>query len=126
MNHLVVPALFVLAAATVSAADRTEGQADATRSVVYARHGMVAAAHPLAVEIGLDVLKAGGNAVDGGTVFLESGISHTIRRELVRRGHKVSESNGAFGGYQAIMRIGETGVLSGASESRKDGCAAGY
>ncbi len=45
-------------------ADRPEGRAFATRSVTYARHGMVAAAHPLAVQIGLDVLKAGGSAVD--------------------------------------------------------------
>lgn len=34
------------------------------RSVTMAPHGMVAAAHPLAVQIGLDVLKKGGNAVD--------------------------------------------------------------
>ena len=34
------------------------------RSVVHARNGMVAAAHPLAVNIGLDILKAGGSAVD--------------------------------------------------------------
>ena len=40
------------------AADRTEGRMFATRSVVHARHGMVAAAHPLAVQIGIDVLKA--------------------------------------------------------------------
>jgi gamma-glutamyltranspeptidase / glutathione hydrolase len=46
------------------AADRPEGRPFATRSVVYARHGMVAAAHPLAVEIGLDVLKRGGSAAD--------------------------------------------------------------
>ena len=49
---------------TVFAADRPEGRAFATRSVTYARHGMVAAAHPLAVQVGLDVLKAGGSAVD--------------------------------------------------------------
>ncbi|HZT80057.1 MAG TPA: gamma-glutamyltransferase [Gemmataceae bacterium] len=34
------------------------------RSVVMAPHGMVAASHPLAAQIGLDVLKKGGNAVD--------------------------------------------------------------
>ena len=34
------------------------------RSVVHARHGMVAASHPLAVQIGLDVLRDGGSAVD--------------------------------------------------------------
>jgi gamma-glutamyltranspeptidase/glutathione hydrolase len=48
----------------VFAADRPEGRSFATRSVTYARNGMVAAAHPLAVQIGLDVLKAGGSAVD--------------------------------------------------------------
>jgi gamma-glutamyltranspeptidase/glutathione hydrolase len=34
------------------------------RSVVMARHGMVAASQPLAAQVGLDVLKAGGNAID--------------------------------------------------------------
>jgi gamma-glutamyltranspeptidase/glutathione hydrolase len=36
----------------------------ATRSVVYARHGMVCAAQPLAVQAGLEILKEGGSAVD--------------------------------------------------------------
>lgn len=35
-----------------------------TRSPVFARHGMVASSQPLATEIGLRVLKQGGNAVD--------------------------------------------------------------
>lgn len=51
-------------APAVRAADRTEGEMFATRSVVYARNGMVAAAHPLAVRIGVEVLQDGGSAVD--------------------------------------------------------------
>ena len=34
------------------------------RSVIFARHGMVATSHPLAAQAGLDILKTGGNAID--------------------------------------------------------------
>ena len=64
MRRFLVVALMIVATAFVIAADRPEGRSFATRSVTYARHGMVAAAHPLAVQVGLDVLKAGGSAVD--------------------------------------------------------------
>lgn len=64
MRVLLLSALCVGIVAVVTAADRPEGRLFATRSTVYARHGMVAAAHPLAVQIGLDILKRGGSAVD--------------------------------------------------------------
>jgi gamma-glutamyltranspeptidase/glutathione hydrolase len=64
---------------------------------------------------------------DGGIVYLEEGIPPEVRRELVRRGHVLRQTTGtAFGGYQAVSRNPTTGVLAGASESRKDGCAIGY
>jgi gamma-glutamyltranspeptidase/glutathione hydrolase len=64
---------------------------------------------------------------DGGTVHLESGIPAEVRRELIRRGHRLVETTGtAFGGYQAVWRDPVTGVLFGATESRKDGLALGY
>jgi gamma-glutamyltranspeptidase/glutathione hydrolase len=53
-------------------------------------------------------------------------VSATIRRELVRRGHRLADTIGRFGGYQAIARDPASGVYAGASESRKDGCAIGY
>ncbi len=62
----------------------------------------------------------------GGVVHLERGVPDEVRRELVRRGHQLAEIVGAYGGYQAVARDPVTGVLSGASESRKDGCAMGY
>ncbi len=59
-----VLAVALAAGAAVQAADRTEGKMFATRSVVYARHGMVASAHPLASQVGIDILQKGGSAAD--------------------------------------------------------------
>lgn len=63
---------------------------------------------------------------DGGFVSLESGFSQKTKRELMKKGHKISEVLGAYGGYQAIMYDAKNKVYYGASESRKDGQAAGY
>lgn len=68
----------------------------------------------------------GTTMLDGGTLYLEAGVSGEIRRELTRRGHKLGVTIGRDGGYQAVMWNAETGVYAGASESRKDGCALGY
>jgi gamma-glutamyltranspeptidase/glutathione hydrolase len=58
-------ALLVVIAGLLPAADRpTPAPYKAGRSVTIAPHGIVAASHPLAAQIGLDVLKKGGNAVD--------------------------------------------------------------
>jgi gamma-glutamyltranspeptidase/glutathione hydrolase len=62
----------------------------------------------------------------GGRVNLESGFDPEIVRELVKMGHNVSYVSGGYGGYQAIMYDAKDKVYYGASESRKDGHAAGY
>ncbi|MCB9650511.1 MAG: gamma-glutamyltransferase family protein [Deltaproteobacteria bacterium] len=48
----------------IGGGDRIEGQPFATRAPVYARHGMAATAQPLATQVAIDLLKAGGSAVD--------------------------------------------------------------
>jgi len=63
---------------------------------------------------------------NGGTVNLESGIRWEEIQKLLRMGHKVQWDLGGYGGYQAIMKDHKRGVYFGASESRKDGQAAGY
>lgn len=68
----------------------------------------------------------GGEMTDGGTVNLESGFAYETRRALAQKGHDVNFSAGGYGGYQAILKDPESGVYYGASESRKDGHAAGY
>jgi len=68
----------------------------------------------------------GSKMSDGGRVNLESGIPYKAIRELVRKGHHVKYTVGGYGGYQAILRDELNGVYYGASESRKDGQAAGY
>ncbi|CEE47621.1 Gamma-glutamyltranspeptidase [Xanthomonas citri pv. citri] len=63
---------------------------------------------------------------DGGEVNLETGFSYDTIRALMRKGHRVIFADGPYGGYQAIARDPVSGVYYGASESRKDGQAAGY
>ena len=63
---------------------------------------------------------------NGGIVSLESGFDYAVIRDLVLRGHAIQAEVGPFGGYQAIMKHPEFGTWFGASESRKDGQAAGY
>lgn len=62
---------------------------------------------------------------DGGELDLETGFDYATIRELMRKGHSVRFANGPYGGYQAIMVNPEGGYV-GASESRKDGQAAGF
>ncbi|HET6348221.1 MAG TPA: gamma-glutamyltransferase [Candidatus Krumholzibacteria bacterium] len=50
--------------AVISPMNSHAERGNATRSVVYGQHGMVCAAQPLAVQAGIDMLKAGGSAVD--------------------------------------------------------------
>ncbi len=64
--------------------------------------------------------------IDGGKLQVESGIAYETVRGLMQRGHKVEFAVGPYGGYQAIMFDSEQDVYYGASESRKDGHAAGY
>lgn len=49
---------------TVKGYDRITGEPFASRSEVIGQNGMVATSHPLATQIGLDILKKGGTAID--------------------------------------------------------------
>ncbi len=62
----------------------------------------------------------------GGSVAVESGIRTEVVEALKLKGHQISSETDGFGGYQAILIDWKNGVLHGATEPRKDGCAAGY
>ncbi|HEY9101541.1 gamma-glutamyltransferase [Chitinimonas sp.] len=67
----------------------------------------------------------GGTMTDGGMVSLETGYPYATIQQLLQKRHKITYDLGGYGGYQAIMRL-PNGAWAGASESRKDGQAAGY
>jgi gamma-glutamyltranspeptidase/glutathione hydrolase len=66
MKHLPLALLgfSLLAPLALAQPDRINGRAFATRSPVLGQHGMVCTSQPLASQIGIDILKAGGSAVD--------------------------------------------------------------
>ena len=62
--------------------------------------------------------------VDG--LRLENGYSDAIAAELTAMGHQIVRTETPIGGAQAIRIDPDSGVLIGASDPRKDGCAIGY
>ncbi|MDX9724918.1 MAG: gamma-glutamyltransferase [Bacteroidales bacterium] len=68
----------------------------------------------------------GQNMTDGGTLCLEDGFRWEVIQKLLSMGHRIEWNLGSYGGYQAIMWDEKNKVWYGASESRKDGQAAGY
>ena len=64
MNKVIGFILLLTMATTGSGYDRITGEKFASRSEVIGQNGMVATSHPLATQIGLDILKQGGTAVD--------------------------------------------------------------
>ena len=65
MSRLAFLALFCITSSSlVAQIDRITGKPFATRSEIIARHGVVCTSVPLATQVGLDVLKRGGSAVD--------------------------------------------------------------
>ena len=63
---------------------------------------------------------------NGGILLLESGFRWEEIQKLLQMGHTIQWDLGGYGGYQAIMWDEKNKVWYGASESRKDGQAAGF
>jgi gamma-glutamyltranspeptidase/glutathione hydrolase len=68
----------------------------------------------------------GQQMTNGGILLLESGFRTEVIQKLMSMGHTIQWDLGGYGGYQAIMWDDKNKVWFGASESRKDGQAAGY
>ena len=63
--------------------------------------------------------------VENGKLKVERGYSDAVRADLAALGHDVVVPRTPIGGAQSIV-IHDNGVLEGASDPRKDGCALGY
>ena len=61
----------------------------------------------------------------GGVLTLETTIADETARRLAALGHAVAWADAPHGGGQAIAIDRATGVLTGGSDPRKDGCALG-
>ena len=57
-------ALVIFSPFNLFSQDRITGEMFSTRSEVISQNGMVATSHPLASQIGIDILQNGGNAID--------------------------------------------------------------
>jgi gamma-glutamyltranspeptidase/glutathione hydrolase len=63
---------------------------------------------------------------EGEATIVERGIPEAAIEGLIARGHRVTVRERPWGGAQAVAIDWQRGVLIGASDGRKDGCAAGY
>jgi gamma-glutamyltranspeptidase/glutathione hydrolase len=133
--HTIIPAFAtldgeaLLAFGVMGAAMQPQGQVQVLSNIVDFGMGVQAAGDAPRVRHEGSTEPTGESPIaGGGTVHLEPGFATAAVDGLRARGHRIEPmgNRGAFGGYQAIRRDLHAGVYLGASESRKDGHAAGF
>ncbi len=133
--HTIIPAFGIrdgealLAFGVMGAAMQPQGQVQVLTNILDFGMGLQAAGDaPRVRHEGSTEPTGAPPLAGGGTVHLEPGFDAAAIEGLRRRGHRIEPmgSRAAFGGYQAIRRDLVGAVYLGASESRKDGHAAGY
>jgi gamma-glutamyltranspeptidase/glutathione hydrolase len=133
--HTIIPAFAkregeaLLAFGVMGAAMQPQGQAQVLTNLLDFRLGLQGAGDaPRVRHEGSTEPTGAPPLAHGGTVHLEPGFAPNAVEALRARGHRIEPmgNRAAFGGYQAIRRDLSTGVYFGASESRKDGHAAGF
>jgi gamma-glutamyltranspeptidase/glutathione hydrolase len=133
--HTIIPAFAIragealLAFGVMGAAMQPQGQVQVLSNIIDFGMGLQAAGDAPRVRHEGSTEPTGAPPLPGGgTVHLEPGFDAAAIEGLRARGHRIEPAGppGAFGGYQAIKRDLRSGVYVGASESRKDGHAAGF
>ncbi|HJR70680.1 MAG TPA: gamma-glutamyltransferase, partial [Gammaproteobacteria bacterium] len=133
--HTIIPAFAtrdgeaLLAFGVMGAAMQPQGQVQVLSNLVDFGMGLQAAGDaPRVRHEGSTEPTGAAQDPSGGAVYLEPGFPPAALAGLRTRGHRlgVAANAATFGGYQAIRRDLRTLVYAGASESRKDGHAAGY
>jgi len=61
-----------------------------------------------------------------GLIEFEGGVPAEVKERLLAMGHELADDDALIGGSQAIAIDWQSGVLTGGSDPRKDGCAMGY
>ncbi|MCB0489886.1 MAG: gamma-glutamyltransferase [Cyclobacteriaceae bacterium] len=130
--HTIIPAFITkdgkpfISFGLMSGAMQPQGQVQVIVNLIDFEMGLQEAGDAPRVRHAGSSQPTGTNMSNGGVCSFESGFDYEIIRELLKMGHDIEYSVNAYGGYQAIKWDEKNKVYYGASESRKDGQAAGY